>query len=102
MGDEVLYSDATNEFAAGNADKGLLAKARYLARGDEETTEFEYIKLRVEQIKSQNSANYIGKNFYAGHVLVPALGRLAWHLVTTLFYAILIVGFILLILGGWG
>lgn len=53
VSDENFFGAATREFSLGVADENLLAKARVLAGGDEKGTEFEYIKLRVEQLKSE-------------------------------------------------
>lgn len=52
MSDENFFGEATREVSSGVVDEDLLAKARVLAGGDKKSTEIEYIKLRVEQLKS--------------------------------------------------
>lgn len=52
--DEELYRRALSEYGSGIVDRALLAKAYVLSEGNEDKARFEYIKLRVEQIKRDN------------------------------------------------
>lgn len=55
--DEKLFAQAMGEYQKGWTDKNLMIKAVVLASRDEKKKQFEYIKLRVEQIKSENLKN---------------------------------------------
>lgn len=59
MSDEKLFGAATREFSTGVVDEDLLAKARVLAGGEGKRTEIEYIKLRVQQLKSDNRSQLL-------------------------------------------
>jgi hypothetical protein len=54
VSDEEYYAVAVAEFESGNWDAALLAKAHALACGDTSAEEFEYIRLRVAKLESQN------------------------------------------------
>lgn len=70
MADEQLYAQAVGEFKAGKRDAALFAKAYALARGDEKAQEFEYIKLRVAQLRKSQIAT--GAKQMAGAAAVKA------------------------------
>ena len=102
MSDEALFEAATKEFAAGTVNESLLAKARVLAKGDEKGTEFEYIDLRVKQLKSEKTAKYLNATKDAGRIIAPAVGSFSWHFVKTLFLAVVMLGSIVLVLSLMG
>jgi len=54
MSDEDLYLQATNEVENEEQESALWAKALALVEGDAARAKYEYIKLRVEQIKNEN------------------------------------------------
>lgn len=53
MSDEKYYEVVADEMAANKIDKALLIKATVLADGDEKKAKIEYIKLRVQKLKSE-------------------------------------------------
>ncbi|WP_139165935.1 hypothetical protein [Paracoccus tibetensis] len=55
--DEEIYVQVSRDFEAGRINKDLQTKALILSRGDEKAAKYEYIRLRVEQIKSDNLRN---------------------------------------------
>ena len=63
--DEEHYAQAFQEVKAGNIDENLFVKALVLSGGDHEAAKFEYVKLRVEQIKSDQIRNIPGNIAYA-------------------------------------
>lgn len=54
MSDEKYYQYVVDELANNILDHALMAKATVLTEGDEEKARFEYIKLRVSKLKSDN------------------------------------------------
>lgn len=92
MDDEHLFEIATKEFASGNTNSALLAKARTLAEGNQNQTEFKYIELRVQQIKTEKRRRYINATTDAGRIIAPALGGFARDLVKNTVLAIIILG----------
>jgi len=101
LADEEYFSLAAKEFATGSIDEGIFAKARVLVEGDEAKAEFKYIELRVKQLKLQRASNartkYVNATKDAGRIIAPAVGGFAWHTVKTVFFAILIIGTLILI-----
>lgn len=55
MNDEMLYLKATNEVEGENKDPALWAKVMTLSDGDQDKAKYQYIKLRVEQLKAQKN-----------------------------------------------
>lgn len=51
MHDSKFYVQAIDEFKSGNVDPALHAKAYALAKGDTKAQEFQYIQLRVAQLR---------------------------------------------------
>lgn len=52
MEDSEFYVQAISEFQSGDGKPALLAKAYALAKGDAKAQEFEYISLRVAQLRT--------------------------------------------------
>ena len=50
MGDEDLDLEATNEVESDKKDSALWAKARALAKGNQETAKYLYVKLKAEKL----------------------------------------------------
>jgi hypothetical protein len=78
--DEGYFKTATQEYASGNINYDILAKARYLAEGNESRTEFKYIELRVQQMKSDKTMKYIDAAKDAGSTIAPAIGSFLWNI----------------------
>ena len=55
MNDENLYLKVTEEVTRGNIDEALWTEAISIARGDDEKGKYEYINLRVAQLKKSTS-----------------------------------------------
>lgn len=55
MNDNELFSQVAKEIAAGIHDEGLWLKAFALENGDEAKSKAHYVRLRVEQLKSQQT-----------------------------------------------
>lgn len=53
MNDEKLYLDATNEAEGKNRNAALWAKVMALSDGDQKKAKYSYIKIRVEQLNSE-------------------------------------------------
>ena len=62
MGDEDLYLQATNEVEANAQEPALWAKSMTLAEGDTEKAKYQYVKLRVAQIKEHQKDAVIQKD----------------------------------------
>lgn len=93
VSDEELFSVVAKEVSAGQIDEALLAKARFLARGDRKDTEFKYIELRVRQLKSEKNLKYVNATKGAARIIAPALGRFSWDLAKAV-----LVGFLVLVI----
>ncbi|MDQ2092622.1 hypothetical protein [Rhodalgimonas zhirmunskyi] len=94
MGDEELFGAVVNEISKGQVDENLLAKARFLAKGDTKDTEFKYIELRVQQLKSDNIQKHINATKDAARIIAPALGRFSWDFAKAVLLGLLIVGLV--------
>ena len=62
MSNEDLFLQATNELEDNNRDVMLWAKAFTLAEGDFEKAKYQYIKLRVEQLESEQSGTMLSSD----------------------------------------
>ncbi len=75
MNDDQLYLKVTEEVTNGKIDPALWAKAIAKALGDEDKGKYEYINLRVEQLKEspQNSSSQPGDERYMppGAIVTP-------------------------------
>ena len=94
MGDEKDFLAATKEYEAGKIDSGLLAKARALAEGNEESVAGKYIALRVAQKKSERNKRVASAAVDAGKIIAPAVGDFSLWLVK----GVLILGAIVILL----
>ena len=76
MNDDQLYLKVTEEVTNGKIDPALWAKAIAKALGDEDKGKYEYINLRVEQLKEspQNSSPQPGDERYMppGAIVTPS------------------------------
>jgi hypothetical protein len=79
MSDEIFFGAATKELSLGIVDQNLLAKARVLAGGDKKSTELEYIKLRVEQLKSDSKNRFLVAIADSAGKKLPAVGNVLWY-----------------------
>ena len=64
MSDEILYLQATNEVDNEDKSEALWAKSMALSAGDVKLAKYQYINLRVEQLKTNDnrSVNLLSKN----------------------------------------
>ena len=63
MSDEKYFAQALAEFRGGTASSELMDKAYVLAKGNALAQEFEYVGLRVEQLKKRASSEKITAAF---------------------------------------
>lgn len=97
VSDEELFGAVAKEISAGQVDENLLAKARFLVRGDKKDTEFKYIELRVQQLKSEKTSKYVSATKDATRIIAPALGRFSWDFAKAVLLGILVVGIVAVI-----